>query len=288
MDNNKPNTFSSRIVKPLKSENPALLKEIATELLTLARELHKDLLHRFARVAPNQLRPEIAFFREMLRALIAWAENSPELEELSYSAVWWESYWYEKEYGDSEFNEPSQEDHLKQKNLRSAFFWNYMALWVPTIDMQMLAEEMAAAATSTNPTINSLSVLAQMPPWSAARQLLYVPVEPFKQKVVEVVATAVTLSNPGSFSGDFLKFVNEFRPNIKVHWPSNFSKLIISINIPGIKTEVASRGPLSGPVSNWIREETISRSYDKAIQETEDESASSILQQLTNKLSRAA
>jgi hypothetical protein len=260
--------------------NQRILKQLGAEILSLVKAEHLFLLRQFARSGKNQHRTKIRLFRGLLKDIVSWAERYDLLEDVAYKTRWWENYWYEREYGDSQFETLSSSQQLTLLKSRTKFGRDHVAICALIIDIQSLHADIIAAATSSAPVIRSIGRIASSPDWDDFRYLLDHAPEPMRKILINSIGLSIAKTNPAECSVLFIDFINNLRPEFGVSWSANMSKLFLSAPASDGNESAVSKGSLPGPTINWIKRERVNREYDKAIAGVAAEPAHQILEEL--------
>jgi hypothetical protein len=241
---------------------------LCTEALSAVKTAHLRLLDRFATSSRNELRLEIRLFRHLLHDVAAWAQHSVGLADLAHKLQWWESCWYEREYGDSQFDEltAQQKDLLAQ--YQSHFDHQYACIWTPTVNLTSLMSEISAAATNDRVSLPSLQRLRSHPSWDDLSFLLDEVYPTMNAALVEAIARSVLGGNPAQYTGRFLDFLNQ-TPSFTIDWTIDYSHIFVVIDTPRTRTprRVTGRGVLRQATLDWIRREQSLRTVDDAVEE---------------------
>jgi hypothetical protein len=130
---------------------------LSAELSERMRLDHENLLTRFVDEKPNALRPEVRRFRALLATVADQAAAIPSLWHLAHRARWWASYWYEREFGDSQFEPflagPDAEAEQVEFNLR------HVDLVAFTLTRSAFEQDIVAAAQMVQASLPSLAGL---------------------------------------------------------------------------------------------------------------------------------
>jgi hypothetical protein len=216
---------------------------LQTEIISTLRAAHTDLLKRFAASARNQLRVEIVLFETLLAELAEWAEGSERLSELAHKARWWESYWYEREYGDSNFADLSASEEDEMMASRRLFYRHHVGLWIATIDFNALGPDMLLAAESSDATLRPLARLSSRPDWSDLSYAIAHASPTMRELLFQSIAICIKAVDPARYTEEFLDFLRE-HDAFGVTWSKTAPQVAISIATPWLNEVVVSQAPL--------------------------------------------
>jgi hypothetical protein len=254
------------------------LSAVGLETLAALKSAHLTLQHRFAQSARNQMRLEIRLFQILLREIVEWAGQHRELETIAQRARWWEWYWYEREYGDSDFDDLTADQERQLVTLRPEFYRRQVSLWAPTIDSKSLTVEIKQLATGQTNTLVSLQRLSRDRTWDDLR-LVVLGAGPITQGLlIKAISASIRASNPSQYTRGFLDFLNRLRANFAVGWTPSRSAIFIDVlqqqnpdlefSIGPLDLEdekIVGFGPLEEDVSDWINLEGKLRQYDDEV-----------------------
>jgi hypothetical protein len=225
---------------------------LAQEALTAIEATHIRLMQRFARSERNELRVEIILFRSILKEMEAWAERTGALRELVHKASWWWAFWCEKEYGDSEFDDPTPEQMARIMSDKILCYRKNIALWVASLDWDLLASEVREAATKGGP-LTSLNRLAETPSWDDLQLLLDRSGPVAHRRIIRALYDGLRSTNPACYEEPVLTLLNQQVPKVRVIWDAAaFGLAIDFVDYDGV---LQGRGRITAEVHSWILEE---------------------------------
>ena len=221
-----------------------LQEQLQAETISALRSAHTELLKRFAKSIRNQFRVEIILFRSLLAELAAWAESSEGMSELAHKASWWESYWYEREYGDSGFEDLSNSEQQALLEAAPLFNQNCVGLWAVTLRIEELEREMVEAAVNSSSLLLSLGRLSKQPDWSDLSYVLQNSGPTMRTVILEAIAHCVLKVDPATYNEEFLDFLRQLDDSFEIRWSATAPKLSIAITTTRTNEVVSARASM--------------------------------------------
>lgn len=225
-------------------EEPALSVELSAQILSS----HHELLDRFAREKPNALRAEIRRYRSMLEAVGTWADAQPGLWQLAHRAHWWEWYWFEREFGDSQF-EPFR-SAPDEAEAQLAFNRRHIALVAVTVPIPDLRRDLVEVARGGTAQLVSLSMFAATPGLQNLRMLIEQATPQVALRLRGAVAEALDAIDAAAIAPAFIDFLDRL-PGYVVEPRGGDIWLLLADTVDAIM--VAS----GAAADAWIRQESI-------------------------------
>jgi hypothetical protein len=238
---------------------------LTRETLGYIKTAHSDLLHRFVRSSPGQLRIEVHLFRSLLHDLAEWARGPDELQELAHTARWWESYWYEQEYADADLTDLTAEAESELARQRASFERRHIPLWAPTIDFAALTLEIKAKGTRHSELLRCFRRISELAGWDELLHIIRHSPPTMRVLLVNAINAAIRNSNPSQYTIPFLEFINVLSDSFGIRWTTDHSSISIDLLTSFGPETVRSLGPLPSNVRDWLTEQERSRDYDEQV-----------------------
>jgi HEPN domain-containing protein len=261
-----------------------VLPEIVNEIESAIEHAHTRLLAKFAADPPNTHRLEIRLFRALLKRVIKWSGQDEELDRLTYQVRWWESYWYQREYGDSQFENLDDKDRQRVSDLEQAFLRNHIKIWAATIDHAELASQLIPASIQDQVSLSALNAISELPTLSELRLVLQNATPVISELLLETVVKTVASLKPESMTQNFLYFLAALYPRSNVVWGSKGDHLSIELATQYSHAITKNQGALGREARAWIAQQISNNDLD---QKVELETASDAIHFVLDKLEAA-
>jgi hypothetical protein len=213
---------------------------LQAETITNLKAAHTDLLARFAGSTRNQYRVEIILFRSLLTELAEWAERLQLMSELAHKARWWEAYWYEREYGDSGFEDLSESEQETLRASQRLFDRHHVGLWIATTCFTALGVQMVEAAASSAAVLHSLGRLSTRPDWSDLSYAIEKASPVMRNLISQSIAICVTLVDPATYTEEFIDFLRQ-HDSFQITLSPTPPQVSVAINTPGVNKVVLAK-----------------------------------------------
>ena len=236
------------------------MTRLEAEALGLLIATHGRLLERFAASKRNELHLEVKQFRIVLSELASWARQRG-FVKLADKARWWEWYWYEREYGDSQFESLAEDPVGCDKAVEPVFLRDCRLLRAYTIDPRTLASEIRnASAAKPGGGLAALSIPADQSMWSEFNAMLRAAPPNLLQRFRTALERGIRRWNPAASSPQFFSFLTGVSGvlDIKVErpkWHEELSNITVTVVTQGRRVKRVGSGAFHPGTSTWLIEE---------------------------------
>jgi hypothetical protein len=225
----------------------------------------------------------VRWFRVMLKDIAKWADRDDNLSEFAQRANWWEAYWYEREYGDSQFDDILISDFEKEEAMRRKFYRLYIPLSSSIIDLKALQNEIVQSAIVDDPTLPAISFLFDSCDWLSLQYLLDNVHKIMHETLLTVIEDAIQEVPLAKISKSFIRFLIYNRRMAKLGWSDAPRRL--TLTMVRTRSTIVSNGRLGRAASHWIQRKIVSNEDDTYIA---NESRAPLGQLLTTLHAKAA
>lgn len=235
---------------------------LSLEILDSLKQYHTELLEEFARTNRNEFRVEIQLFRSLLKNLISWSEGVEEFIDLFDRSHWWEWYWYEREYDDSQFCEISAKEQKRLLREKAQFNRRRSGLIFPTLNFNYFAEELQdAVAAANDPIITTLCSLFPRPNLRHFHYLFSNASPAARTIVSRFLSDKLAPLADSKFNPKLLNFIDLLSPAVQISWHSDWLTLFIRFDgLNGVAEREIKIG-IRSPEWMWIKEHSGIRQY---------------------------